>query len=281
MVVSTNGSPALSLGLLPGLPPGLLPGLFLGLLLGGCGGEKGASKTGEPSLERPGPLADPALTPEPLLVIQGDPSRVGTVPDVVAVEILSDSGLQIAYTSDSQRETVDPRYVGAQWQHMQSCVGIVAPAPLVVVVAETIEPLLATDDVLRDIDGHITASAGTGAGGIATMQVQEGDFDGSFGNPGFALRSIMGRHLWLSAMLAERDYPFRCARAAADAPGESAPAGIGAVRGQADRPASGFVPSTPDEPVRPPATSPATPPTAVTASASTSPPPGGSVPVAR
>ena len=194
--------------------------------------------------ERPGPLADPSLVPAPLLVIEGDPARIGAVPDVVAVEILSDSGLQIAYTREAQRESVDPRYVGAQWQHMQSCVGIVAQAPLVVVVGGTIEPLIATDDVLRDIEGRITASAGIGPDGTATMQVHEDDFDGSIGNPGFSLRSIMGRHLWLSAMLAERDYPFRCARSATEAKGGALAgtpsSGIGSVRGQALRPASAF-----------------------------------------
>ena len=74
------------------------------------------------------------------------------------------------------------------------------------------EPLTATDEVLRNIEGRITASAGTGSDGIATMQVHEDDFDDSIDDPGFSLRSIMGRQLWLSAMLAERDYPRRCAR---------------------------------------------------------------------
>ena len=265
MVVSTKGSPRPS----PRPPFGSLAetfsgstarplagafaGLLAGLLLAGCsGGESEAGDRSGPPPERPGPLADPTLIPEPLLVVQGDPARISAVPDVVAVEILSDSGLQIAYTREAQRETVDPRYVGLQWQHMQRCVGIVAPAPLVIIVAGTIEPLILTDDVLRDIEGRITASAGTGATGIATMQVHEADFDGSIGNPGFALRSIMGRHLWLSAMLAERDYPFRCARAsgeAKDARDEQAPVGgIGTVRGAAVRPAS-----LPDEaPASPP-----------------------------
>lgn len=228
MLTSTRGSSTLSFG------------LALGLVLAGCADGDGSDRADAP--ERPGPLADPSLAPGPPLVSEGEPARIGAVPDVVAVEILSDSGLRIAYTREAQREPVDPRYVGAQWQYMQSCVGIVAQAPLVVIVGGTIEPLIATDDVLRDMEGRITASAGIGPDGIATMQVHEADFDGSSGDPGFSLRSIMGRHLWLSAMLAERDYPFRCARSAAEA-GGGTPAGpssvdIGSVRGQALRPAS-------------------------------------------
>ena len=196
---------------------------LLALLVAGCGGGEGGDGGGSTSGLADGqqPLSDPLAVPDALLVIQGDPSRINAVPDVVAVETLADSGLQVAYTAGVRREHAAPRYIGAQWQHMQSCVGIVAPAPLVIVVAGTIEPLIATDDVLRDIEGRITASASVGADGIATLQVLEADFDGSLGNPGFGLRSIMGRHLWLSAMLPERDYPFECART--PAPATSAP----------------------------------------------------------
>jgi len=187
-------------------PP--LPVLVLVSTLGACGGGSGGKLPGAP-------FADPEEGPTPLRALQGDPERLEAIPDVIALEVVADSGLQLAYTSPVQRGHIDPLYVDAEWQHMQSCVGIVAPPPLIIVVEGKLEPLGPTDDVLRDLDGRITASAGSGSDGTAILQVHEGIFDGSFASPGFELRAIMGRHLWFSARLPERDYPYLCARRAA------------------------------------------------------------------
>ena len=194
-----------------------LPLLFV-VACGGGGGGGGSSSAAAATPHRDAPpLADPIAT-DPSPPGERDPERIGSVPELVSVETLADSGLQVGYTRESQRERVDPRYIAAQWGHMQRCVGLVAPAPLVIVVDGAVEPLLTSDDVIRDLEGRVVASASPGADGIATMQVSESDFDGSIGNVGFSTRSIMGRHLWLSAMLAERDYPFRCARTEATLP---------------------------------------------------------------
>ena len=190
---------------------------LLASLLLGCAAHQGDDDRGKPVDAAPPAFADPATLPEPLLMLAADPARIGAVPTVVAVDTFADSGLEIAYTEAGQRERVDPRLLAAQWRHVRECVGIDAPAPLIVVVGDAIEPLKRTDDVIRDIDGRIVASSSATAGGVATLQVLEADLDGSLGETGFALRSIIGRHLWLSAMLPERDYPFRCARTAGHA----------------------------------------------------------------
>lgn len=186
----------------------------LSLALAACGGSGGGTG-GDPS-DAGGSRSEsfvplPSGRPEPLLLLEDDPQRINDIPDVVLVETLAATGLQVAYTSGDQRGRIDPLYVEAQWQHMQSCVGLLAPAPLVVVRSGAVEPFTAADDVIRDLDGSATASAS--AGPVATIQVRETVFEEAQGrNRGFELRAIMGRHLWLSADLPERDYPFLCAR---------------------------------------------------------------------
>ena len=192
-------------------------------LLGGCGGSSDVPVAVEREGRAPGSgsgapgelvLADPSALPAPLARIEADPVRVGSVPVLAAVETLADSGLQIAYTDAAQRARVEPLRVGAQWQHMQSCVMVVAPAPLVLVRAE-VEPFGPEDDVIRDIEGRISASATELVDGVAILQVRVAPFDGSRPDAGFGLlRQIMGRHLWFSAGLLERFYPSECAREA-------------------------------------------------------------------
>jgi len=149
----------------------------------------------------------------PLETLGDGTPLLSPVPDFVSTETRAETGIQVAYTSDDQRELVDAAFIERQWQYMQSCVGIVAPPPLVIIVDGSVQPFTATDDVLFSFDGQIDASS-TGNAGSVVIQIRTADFDGSLGNPGFNLRSIMGRSLWLSAGLAERDYPFRCARTA-------------------------------------------------------------------
>jgi len=148
--------------------------------------------------------------PEPLRVVQADPARINSIPEIATSEWLADTGLQVAWANGTSAADVDAAYVGGEWVYMQDCTGIVASPPLVVITPGPVDPLLANDDVIRDIEGRPIASASQGT--VVILQVQVADFDGSLGNTGFHLRSIAGRHLWLSANLAERDYPYLCAR---------------------------------------------------------------------
>jgi hypothetical protein len=186
------------------------------LLLSACGSNSSAVVDGQ--VPNPGSASVAASNVPPALqLLEDEPQLLNPVPDVVHTEVLADSGLQVAYTSIEQRELIDPLYISAQWQHMQSCVGVTAAAPLVIITIGPVEPFTSNDDVLHHIDGTLTASANV-TGASATLQVQAVDFDGSLGEPGFNLRSIMGRHLWLGASLAERDYPYTCAREPASSP---------------------------------------------------------------
>lgn len=149
-------------------------------------------------------------TPDSLLQLEDDPGLLGSIPDVVATDIRADTGLQIAYTREGQAAVVPGALVEEQWVYMQSCVGQQSNPPLVVVREGAVFPFTETDDVIYNIDGIPVASASLRD--VSVIQIQEADFDGSLGSPGFNLRSIMGRLLWLSANLPERDYPFNCAR---------------------------------------------------------------------
>ena len=185
--------------------------LSLALLFGGCGG--GASDAMPDAGTIPsGPPVDPIALPAPLLALRSDPARIGTVPEIVLIETVASSGIQIAYTEEAQRARIDPLVVAGQWEAIQGCVGIVAPAPLVIVVGDEIDPFFSTDDVLRDIDLRITAGAGAGADGVPVIQVRDSVFGAAGGDPGFPLRWIMSRYLWASADLPERDIPYLCAR---------------------------------------------------------------------
>ena len=152
----------------------------------------------------------PLQLPDRLLQLQDDPGLLSDIPEVVASETRADSGLQIAYTRAEQVEAVPPGVIEAQWLHMQSCLELIASPPLVVVRNGPVRPFTSTDDVIHDIEGIPMASASRLESAI--VQVRDNDFDGSVGNPGFNLRSILGRLLWLSAALPERDYPYSCAR---------------------------------------------------------------------
>ena len=179
----------------------------------------GGSGPATPSVPRPTTPRPPApsppsgapTTPRPdqLQQLEDDPSRLEPLPDVAAVET-TDSGLQVVYEVQSQRDAIEPDYVEAQWQHMQSCTEVVAAPPAVLIVAGQARPITASDDVIRAIDGTALATASTGDAGT-TLQVTDADLLPDASPRGFALRAITGRWLWQGASLPERDYPFACA----------------------------------------------------------------------
>lgn len=121
------------------------------------------------------------------------------------------NGLPISYQDSVQDFSPDAGFIAAQWEYMQSCLQVSAQEPQVVVVTGVLEPTASNDDVVRHIDGQIQASSHV-TNTSTTIQVHAQDLDGSLGSPGAYLRSIIGRYLWLANSLAERDYPYRCAR---------------------------------------------------------------------
>jgi len=121
------------------------------------------------------------------------------------------NGLPILYQDPGQDLSLNDEFIGAQWEYMQTCLMVSAQEPVVIVVDGQLEPTDSNDDVVRHIDGQIQASSHV-TDTSATIQVRTQDFDGSLGNEGAYLRSIMGRYLWLANSLAERDYPYHCAK---------------------------------------------------------------------
>lgn len=184
--------------------------VFLAVALNACSSSGSSSAPVEPSILPPESSGGVSGTPDSLLQLEDDPGLLATIPDVVSSEVRADTGLQIVYTRDAQELIAPAALIEAQWVFMQGCVGQQSAAPVVVVRDGPVEPFTASDDVIYNIDGIPVASASLRD--VSVVQIRETDFDGSLGSPGFNLRSIMGRMLWLSANLPERDYPFSCAR---------------------------------------------------------------------
>ena len=189
----------------------LLTGLIL-LVVSACSGSNSLDSA---------TLADDPLgsepTPEVLLKLAASTELIAPVPDVAHTQTMADSGLQIAYTTLQLRSLVPAQAIEQQWIFMQECLELVGVAPLVLVREGPVVPITLADDVVRnenplalEINSVPVASASTLYGPV--IQISASDFDGSLGSHAFGLRSIMGRHLWLSASLPERDYPFACAQ---------------------------------------------------------------------
>jgi hypothetical protein len=186
------------------------------LVCGGCSSQStSADPTDQSSVAQiPGVDQGSGGNVPSLLELQDDPDLLAQIPFVVESEVLATTGLQVAYTAALQREKAPSLLVESQWIAMQSCLGQVAVAPVVIVRDTAVQPFTASDDVIHNIEGIPVASASMRT--VPVVQILIADFDGSLGSPGFNLRSIMGRLLWLSAGLAERDYPYNCAREPVD-----------------------------------------------------------------
>lgn len=133
-------------------------------------------------------------------------------PGIQALDESDATGLKLAYTDESRQDPALLSYVDVNWVEMQSCLEVNAPAPLVILQEESVEPLSSTDDVIFDFQGRLAASANDNEGGTA-IQVLFEDLDEEANSRGFNLRSIMGRYLWRVNELPERDYQYACATA--------------------------------------------------------------------
>jgi len=194
----------------------------LAALLGSCGGGNADTPVPVVSTDQPPdappdapsdrPQADPVTLPAPLLAVQQDPARIGEIPPIALSEIVASSGLEIAFTDHEQRSRIDPLDIARWWDDIQTCVEIVAQAPLVVINADAIDPFLPGDDVLPDPFVGITASGGRGSDGTPLFQVRSDVFDRVGDEAGYPLRLIMSRFLWISDDRPDRDFPYLCAQ---------------------------------------------------------------------
>ena len=157
------------------------------------------------------------IEPAALGLLREDSRLISSVPEVVFTQTLADSGLQITYVSLDLVTVAPADNIEEQWFFMEDCLEQVTNPPVILVREGPAVPFTIDDDVVRneqfdafEITSIPVASATMLYGSV--LQISDADFDGSIGTAGFNLRSIMGRHLWLSAGLAERDYPFSCAQ---------------------------------------------------------------------
>ena len=194
------------------------PLLICALVLLVCGCSKSATPL-EAESEQSDGLANPELQaripgsvalPVALLDLQASSTLTVPLPAIASIEVLAESGLQLAYTQSAQIAMVPALSVEANWLHMQFCLKQVGVAPLVLIRSSDIAPLTPDDHVIYTIDGIPVASASLES--IPVIQIGLSDFLVSGNANGYHLRSIMGRLLWTSAGLSVRDYPYSCAQ---------------------------------------------------------------------
>lgn len=173
-------------------------GLSVIALLTACGGSGGGNAdSSQPAFDPTTQEASGGLLP---IVEQNGTS-----------EFTPNLGSNIDAIQEDFTEGGNNEFIAAEWVRMQECMQVSAMEPEFTVVAGTITPIDSNDDVVRHIDGMIQASSHV-TDTSAAIQIREADFDGSLGDPGSYLRSIIGRYLWFANGFAERDYPFECAR---------------------------------------------------------------------
>ena len=192
-------------------------GLIVGMGLSACSSSSSESEVVGPAIDSTQQPADletaqeaQTLVPVALLQFEDDPGLLNEIPNIAASEVTADTGLQVVYTEQSQIDRISALDIEAHWVQMQACLELVTSPPVVIITSDFVQPFTAIDDVIRDIQGSPIASSSVRDDPI--IQIIEADFDGSLGTAGFNLRSIMGRLLWLSAGLAERNYRYECAR---------------------------------------------------------------------
>jgi len=163
---------------------------------------------GEPEIPLPLPSEPTASDTPPNTMAD----VLADLPKLAAVETMA-SGLRIGWTESADAELVDTQFVEDRWIALQACLGVSAASPLVVMTDGSPSPLRPDDDVLRYIDGSITATSSQyDEGAVIQVNIADLDKNDSLGNYGSNLQQILSRYVWFANGLNERDYPYQCAR---------------------------------------------------------------------
>ena len=176
----------------------LIPVLFF-LALVSCGSDDSSSAD---------PVTGDGMTPGNGVLSDGSVD-LGDIPHEEVVKV-PDSDLTVVYSLASLKESVSSDYVASQWESMKTCLGSVVGAPVVLVVDGWL-PSHSSDDILLSFDGRLLASTTFRESASDIVRISTFDFDGSQGNTGFHLRSILGRYLWSVSGYPIRDYNTGCA----------------------------------------------------------------------
>lgn len=131
-------------------------------------------------------------------------------PDIIDLQISESTQLRLAFTDLNQQTDSALPFVDRTWSEMQNCLGVAANPPLVILKTADVEPFSSSDDTIFNFEMHIAASAHD-VDGASVIQILANDLDEQGESQGFYLRSILGRYLWRSNQLAERDYNYTCA----------------------------------------------------------------------
>lgn len=131
-------------------------------------------------------------------------------PDIAAIVNPSGGQLTVAYANPDLQAGVNADYVAGEWEYMRNCLAVDAAAPVVLVIDGWIDSV-DSEDVLFNIQGRRLATSSKNQNGASLIRISSYDFDGSQGNPGFHLRSILGRYLWSQNNLLASGYDTRCA----------------------------------------------------------------------
>lgn len=169
----------------------------------------------------------------PLLLVSAcgsdDPREAGLTPQPIRLEIavqeqpefLSDPLLaaslfsvtpRITYKADYLQQAVNRTFIEQQWLAMQTCLGVSAVPPEVVVSDGwvVVPDGVQIEDVLYSLEGRVLAASHPADAAMHTIHISSYDFDGSQGEPAFHLRSIFGRFLWQRNELPPGGYNTGC-----------------------------------------------------------------------
>ncbi|MBX2880610.1 MAG: hypothetical protein KTR32_11785 [Granulosicoccus sp.] len=131
-------------------------------------------------------------------------------PDIALIVTPVSSQITVAYADANLQQRVNAEYVSDEWEKMKLCLDVSAQPPVVLVIDGWIDAS-AGDDVLFNITGRRLATSTHRTDSTNLIQISTYDFDGSQGNPGFHLRSILGRYLWSVNQLPAVGYNTGCA----------------------------------------------------------------------
>lgn len=172
--------------------------VFWTAVLTACGSDKLPGSEGQTE-------SDPSI----IAILNDSPDFLHD-PQIAAIDGASSGEITVAYSDANLQQRVNADYVNGEWEKLKLCLQVSASPPVVLVVDGWVEAG-SSDDVLFNIMGRRLATSTHRPDSTNLIRISTYDFDGSQGNPGFHLRSILGRYLWSVNELPAVGYNTGCA----------------------------------------------------------------------